>query len=171
MKAEDEEALEKPGRREQRETWPRSRAEGLECRAEEEPAFPACRITCDPPQALCHLPAAHMEPLGLRGWLGQLRHLKTFFLGAVRAFPRPLQARPSLAMVQEPELAQRDSLIGCWERVFGGRERKPEKTQARAMASHRAHHPRKRQEAVLSRGYGESSGVRQTQAQCCLHHS
>lgn len=43
-----------------------SRAEGLECQAEEEPALlpciASCRITCDPPQALCHLPAGLMEP-------------------------------------------------------------------------------------------------------------
>lgn len=54
MRAEDEEIREEPGRREQQETWPRSRAEGLECRAEEEPAIPpciaSCRTTCDPPK-------------------------------------------------------------------------------------------------------------------------
>lgn len=105
MRAEDEEARKEPGRREQQETWPGSRAEGLECRAEEKPAFPpcmtSCRITCDSPQALCHLSAGHMEAQGLHGWWGQLRHLlKTLFLKAARAFSQLLQAGPSPAIVQ-----------------------------------------------------------------------
>ena len=47
---------EEPGRREQQDLWPASRAEGLECRAEEEPAcspgVTSRRITSDPPKPL-----------------------------------------------------------------------------------------------------------------------
>lgn len=65
MRAEDEEASGEPGRREQRDARPASRAEGLECRAEEpacSPCITSCMLTSDPPKppAVC-----------LHGWWGQ----------------------------------------------------------------------------------------------------
>lgn len=72
MRAQDEAAREKPGGREQRETRPEARTEGLECRAEGQQHFFHAlphRITSWLPQSLCHFPPGHVESLAcMDGW-------------------------------------------------------------------------------------------------------
>ena len=137
LRAEDE-VREEPGRREQQDPWPASRAEGLERGAEEEPACPpgvtSCRITSDPPK-----PPSHFRgPARLAG-AGETPEKP--LLGGCQGIILPHQAGPSPAMVQGPELQSRIPEQVSGKESLLKEEGKQKETQACATASHSPQFP------------------------------